>query len=104
MSFILSLMGNVKRGGARMLDTHARKYVEPWISRVARLFIRLGFSPNQITWIGFILGATTGVWIYYDHLLWAALFLWCSGFLDAVDGSMARLDKKTSAWGTVLDI
>ena len=30
--------------------------------------------------------------------------LWLSGFLDAVDGSMARQSKTSSSWGTVLDV
>ncbi|RKD21842.1 CDP-alcohol phosphatidyltransferase [Ammoniphilus oxalaticus] len=87
-----------------MLDTHARKYVEPVISRAASLCIRLGLSANQVTWLGFLIGLTSGLWIYFDHVYWAALFLWISGFLDAVDGSMARLENKSTAWGTVLDI
>lgn len=87
-----------------MLDTHGRKYVEPLISKVARVFVRWGFSANQITWVAFLLGISTGLWIYFDQSIWAAVFLWISGFLDAVDGSMARMEKKSTPWGTVLDI
>lgn len=87
-----------------MLDTHGRKYVEPVIGRTAKKLVRWGFTANQVTWAAFLLGITTGFWIYSDQPIWAAVFLWISGFLDAVDGSMARLEKKTSAWGTVMDI
>lgn len=87
-----------------MLDTHGRKYVEPIISRTARWFLRLGLNANQVTWIAFILGTLTGPLIYFDMPIVAVILLWVSGYLDAVDGSMARASQKSSAWGTVLDI
>ncbi|RXT13738.1 CDP-alcohol phosphatidyltransferase family protein [Ammoniphilus sp. CFH 90114] len=87
-----------------MLDTHARKYVEPYISSTGRVLLRMGLSANQVTWIAFLLGILTGPLIYFEQPIWAIVFLWLSGFLDAVDGSMARSSKKTSAWGTVMDI
>jgi phosphatidylglycerophosphate synthase len=87
-----------------MLDTHGRKYVEPAISRTARLFLKFGLKANQITWIAFLLGSATGVLIYFQYSLVAVIFLWISGYLDAVDGSMAREQNKSTAWGTLLDI
>jgi phosphatidylglycerophosphate synthase len=32
------------------------------------------------------------------------VLLWFSGFLDAVDSTMARINRQTSPWGTLLDI
>lgn len=86
-----------------MLDTHARKYVQPTILSTAKLLLKVGLSANQVTWIAFIIGASSGVWIYLDRPILAVCVLWFSGFLDAVDGTMARLTKP-SPWGTVLDI
>ena len=34
----------------------------------------------------------------------AVLLLWISGYLDAVDGAMARKSKTTSTFGTLMDI
>lgn len=48
--------------------------------------------------------STTGVLIYYDHPIWAFILLWISGYLDTVDGTMARQQRQSSAWGTVQDI
>lgn len=87
-----------------MLDTHARKYVEPMIGSTANIFLRLRLKPNQVTWAAFLIGSVTGVLIYYDQPILAVVLLWISGYLDAVDGAMARKQKKTSSWGTVLDI
>lgn len=87
-----------------MLDTHGRKYVEPFIVRTARGLLQLGLTANQVTWTAFLLGVTTGGWIYFDQPVWACVFLWLSGYLDAVDGAMARLESKSTPWGTVMDI
>lgn len=87
-----------------MLDTHARKYVEPLIAVAARFFVARGFSANAVTWIAFLVGVTSGVWVFCGWTLFALFTLWLSGFLDAVDGSVARQTGSSSPWGTVLDV
>ncbi|APH05764.1 CDP-alcohol phosphatidyltransferase family protein [Bacillus weihaiensis] len=86
-----------------MLDTHARKYVQPSIEKTAKGLVNLGLTANQVTWIAFGIGASSGLFIFLEQPILAVLTLWFSGFLDAVDGTMARLTKPSS-WGTVLDI
>ncbi|AKG04872.1 CDP-alcohol phosphatidyltransferase [Salimicrobium jeotgali] len=86
-----------------MLDTHARKYAEPFIEHSADWFLRKGRTADQITVLAFLTGIGAAVW-YIAGAPWAAvLFLWLSGFLDAVDGTMARRTS-TSPFGTVLDV
>ncbi|PSL42606.1 phosphatidylglycerophosphate synthase [Salsuginibacillus halophilus] len=86
-----------------MLDTHARKYVQPVIEGGAGRLLKLGLSANQVTAAAFIIGASAGIFIYIE-MLWTAVFLlWFSGYLDAVDGAMAR-QTKTSPFGTVMDV
>ncbi|MCF8566617.1 CDP-alcohol phosphatidyltransferase family protein [Alicyclobacillus tolerans] len=87
-----------------MLDTHARKYVQPVIRRTAREFLKLGLSANQVTWIAFVLGIASGILVYLGLPVVAVAALWVSGFLDAVDGSMAREQNRMSPWGTVMDV
>jgi archaetidylinositol phosphate synthase len=86
-----------------MLDTHGRKFVQPIIEKTAKGLLNIGLSANQVTYIAFLIGLSTGPLIYFEYPIWAVFALWLSGFLDAVDGSMARLTK-TSPWGTVLDV
>ncbi|SIS45872.1 CDP-alcohol phosphatidyltransferase family protein [Salimicrobium flavidum] len=86
-----------------MLDTHARKYVEPSIEQTAHWLLRKGRSANQVTVFAFLIGIGASV-SYIAGLPWlAVLFLWLSGFLDAVDGTMAR-HSETSLFGTVMDV
>lgn len=86
-----------------MLDTHARKWVQPSIEGTARMLLKRGLSANQVTLIAFIVGSATGLVYYFGFPILAVLLLWLSGFLDAVDGTMARLTKP-SPFGTVMDV
>ncbi|MCC0647672.1 CDP-alcohol phosphatidyltransferase family protein [Clostridioides sp. ZZV15-6598] len=87
-----------------MLDTHARKYVEPFISKGAKFFLKLKLTPNNVTIIALIVGISTSLFIYLDMRVLAIITLWISGYLDAVDGDMARSSNKTSLFGTLMDI
>lgn len=87
-----------------MLDTHARKYVNPIIESGANFFIKLKLTPNNVTVLAMILGILTSVLVYFDMEIIGIIILWISGYLDAVDGAMARKTKKTSSFGTLMDI
>lgn len=87
-----------------MLDTYGRSYVQPYIERTAKQFLNWGLKANHVTGIAFVTGILASVCVYFDHPIMGVIVLWLSGFLDAVDGSMARISKASSAWGTVLDV
>ena len=86
-----------------MLDTHARKYVQPVIQKTADSLLKAGLSANQVTVLSFVIGASTGLFVYFGHPWIAVSALWLSGYLDAVDGSMARATRP-SPFGTVMDV
>lgn len=86
-----------------MLDTHARKHVQPVVEKTADFLLKTGFTADGVTKIAFVIGMSSGIFIYLDQPFWAVLALWFSGYLDVVDGTMAR-KTKPSSWGTLLDI
>ncbi|MFG6150546.1 CDP-alcohol phosphatidyltransferase family protein [Halobacillus sp. B23F22_1] len=86
-----------------MLDTHARKMVQAPIEHTARWFLNKGFSANQVTILALFTGLGTSLLYVLGYPVAAVLILWLSGFLDAVDGTMAR-HSKTTPFGTVMDI
>ncbi|RNA70290.1 CDP-alcohol phosphatidyltransferase family protein [Alteribacter keqinensis] len=86
-----------------MLDTHARKYLQPLIGKTADQLLKLNLTANQVTVAAFIIGVSSGVFILMEMPVTAVLVLWISGFLDAVDGSMARKTASTP-FGTVMDV
>ncbi len=87
-----------------MLDTHGRKWVEPAITSGAKFLHKIGLSANQVTVISFIVGIITSILILIGQPVLGIVLLWFSGYLDAVDGSIARNYGKTSAVGTLMDI
>ncbi|WP_250674969.1 CDP-alcohol phosphatidyltransferase family protein [Paraclostridium ghonii] len=87
-----------------MLDTHGRKYVDPIINSGANFLVKLNLTANNVTVIALLLGILTSVFIYIDMNILAVTTLWISGYLDAVDGAMARKTKTTSLFGTLMDI
>lgn len=86
-----------------MLDTYGRKFVDPAIRVAATQLVHRGFNANQVTICALVLGCCSGLLVYLGQSGWALVTLWLSGYLDAVDGAMARLTKP-STWGTVLDV
>ena len=87
-----------------MLDTHARKYVNPIIELGAEFLLKLKLTPNNVTILALLLGVSTSIFLYFDMQIIAVTLLWISGYLDAVDGAMARRTNSSSSFGTLLDI
>lgn len=88
-----------------MLDTKARKIVQPTIERTADYFIKLNLSANNITIIALIIGIIPSVLLFLGASnIAAVIILWISGYLDAVDGTIARKTNSSSIFGTIMDI
>ncbi len=72
-------------------------------SPVARVVAKSRIPPNALTLLGPVV-ATLAAWMYIQQQLGLAiLLLLLSGFVDALDGAVARITGKTSAFGGVLD-
>lgn len=87
-----------------MLDTRYRKYLDKYFDKTADLLIRRHITPTQVTGIALAFGVSAGALYYFDLILPAVALLWFSGFLDAVDGALARKTKAMTKTGTLLDI
>lgn len=87
-----------------MLDTYGRKYMDRYFNHTADFLLNLNLKPTQITVMAFILGIVASINYYYGNIFISTMFLWISGYLDAVDGAMARKSKSITRTGTLLDI
>ncbi len=71
---------------------------------VAHLLIRLGISPDTVTFVGTI-GVVAGALIFFPRgQLWVGvLVVTAFVFSDLIDGYMARTMGTSSRWGSFLD-
>ena len=77
-----------------------RDRLHRWLSPLAR---RCPLSPNVITVLALALNAFAA-WLLYDRRFLLALgFIAVGGLLDALDGIVARVQEKSSAYGDFLD-
>jgi phosphatidylglycerophosphate synthase len=86
-----------------MLDTNARRLVQPLLDGVARACARAGISANALTVAGMLLGVAAAALVALGHPVAGFLVLWLSGLIDAADGTLARLTTSTPM-GAILDI
>lgn len=87
-----------------MLSLHGRKPAATVAEPVAKLFLRLGFTPNAVTVLGTLATiAAAVVLITAGHLVWAAVLTAFFTAFDMVDGTMARLRGGGTAFGATLD-
>ncbi len=85
---------------------NVRTYIRAQMDKVAVAINRFSggkVTPNQITIIGFLLHLPIAALIASDILKVAALLLIIFGLFDALDGALARLQKKSSDSGMLLD-
>lgn len=88
-----------------MLDNaNARSAVAGMVDPAARALLRVGLTPDHVTWIGttaVVLGAV--VLIAPGHLVVGGIVCGIIGLSDLLDGTMARLSGRVGTWGGFLD-
>lgn len=86
-----------------MLDSYARTPYQTFICEpIAR---RLeGISPNFVTLLSLGTGLLTLPLLALNFPVFALFAMLASGFLDTLDGTIARLFEQTTPRGTILDI
>ncbi|MES2389646.1 MAG: DUF4833 domain-containing protein [Bacteroidota bacterium] len=83
--------------------------IDPFV----RLLVRLGFTPNTVTVIGFLLnigvavifivGAEQGHRGDLSYVGWAGALVLFAGLFDMLDGQVARIGKMSSSFGAFFD-
>ena len=86
-----------------MLDTHARRLVEPLLNAIARTLYRADLTANAVTVAAMLIGVCAALCVAANWLWTGVALLWLSGLLDAADGALARMTH-ANAFGAILDI
>ncbi|MDH5807074.1 MAG: archaetidylinositol phosphate synthase [Candidatus Methanomethylicaceae archaeon] len=80
-----------------------KKKISSVINPIAFIFIKLRISPNQVTFIGFLISIFSAYMFYLNNLILGSILLLLAGFFDILDGAIARLSNRVTKWGGVLD-
>lgn len=99
------------RASLKSMDTE--EHIDLWFYRPlgfiwAKLFAKIGVSPNAVTIASIILGVAGGVLLYFDpvhrwlNYVGILLIIWANTY-DSADGQLARLTKQYSRLGRILD-
>ena len=88
-----------------------REKLEPILEKIGVLFSSTGLSPNKLSLIGFLIAITSsiifGLNLSLESILNSSIIgsiiLLIAGFFDVIDGSVAKITKKTSSKGAFLD-
>jgi CDP-diacylglycerol--glycerol-3-phosphate 3-phosphatidyltransferase len=88
----------------RVFTAQLRVIFTKLLTPLGNLLVRLGVTPNAVTIFG-TLGMVTGAVVFLSQGWWltGTLVCWAFVMLDAVDGIVARIGGRTSAFGGVLD-
>lgn len=68
-----------------------------------KVLARTPITPNAISWISFVLAAGAAALIATSNLLAAGFVVLVAGFLDMLDGALARRTNRVTSFGAVLD-
>jgi len=70
---------------------------------ITKLFARTDITPNQVTFISFLISAVSAVFFALGYPLYGGLLAQVSSIFDGVDGEIARLKFLKSSYGGLLD-
>lgn len=92
-----------KAKGNNPFEVFLRKTFHEPLNWIASKLLKIGLTPNHITFLGLLGNIGAAVLIGFGHIQWAGLLAVLMAPLDAVDGAMARLRGNNSKFGAFFD-
>lgn len=85
-----------------------RSKIEPFMNNLGLMLASIGLSPNIWTVIGFLVSIVSAIaYSLYNYTelapFYGGIILLIAGFIDMIDGSIARATKRVSKKGAFLD-
>ncbi|MBP7212670.1 MAG: CDP-alcohol phosphatidyltransferase family protein [Anaerolineaceae bacterium] len=89
--------------GKNPVEDFLRKTFHEPLNWIASKLLKIGLTPNHITFLGLLGNIGAAVLIGFGQIQWAGLLAVLMAPLDAVDGAMARLRGNNSKFGAFFD-
>jgi len=77
--------------------------IDPIVIKLGKIFVKLPFTPNQITVVSTSVGLLAGILFIYDFWILGAISIFISMVLDGLDGEVARIKNMKSKYGYFFD-
>jgi len=83
------------------------RWIRTWYSALLRPFLHfmawLGVTANMLTVVSLFVVTIAGILFAFHETIWGAWILLFGGFLDGIDGELARITGNKSPFGGFLD-
>ncbi len=86
-----------------MLDLRGRSRIAPFLDPIATGLSKLKLTPTAVTIIGLLVTIVGAVFLANEEYVAGALIAGFGGFLDALDGPLARMQGTASKRGAFVD-
>ncbi len=80
-----------------------RNLLSPIVDGIARLLVKLGFSPSGLTVIGVLIACVAAALIAEGMLAAGGIVMLIAGIFDMFDGAVARMTDRTTKFGALFD-
>lgn len=92
-----------RRHASAILGRYFRHYFMWLIRPIEQTIIKLGISPNALTFTSLLIAASSGYAIATGHFAWGGWLYILTGVFDLLDGRVARATNRVSASGAFFD-
>jgi phosphatidylglycerophosphate synthase len=92
-----------RQGGSALLSKGVMEMAYWWLQPMGRALVAAHITPNMISWASLFFGLLAGICLAFGHFGFGGGFALVSGFLDSLDGMVARMTGASSDAGEVLD-
>ena len=80
-----------------------RSLLSPIVDGIARVFVKLGFSPSGLTVIGVLVACVAAALIAQGMLAAGGVVVLVAGIFDMFDGAVARMTNRATKFGALFD-
>jgi len=81
-----------------------RRIFSPLVIKIAELFVKMKIKPNHASFLMLLCSILSFMMLHaFNNLIIFGIFVFITGLMDGVDGTIARLTSKSTKYGAFLD-